>query len=188
MVTRIHHDWHEPFCFKRQIWRTNVPHAKGTSTGVHYDHIFLRGGPPTAITAWVPVGDCTPEMGGLMYLENSIPIAQKIEDDFTELGKAKGFTEDDLVYAFNSNMDATGMLSMDPGTFGRQFGENRKWLIGDYEAGDIVFHHSMMIHASGSNLDPQGRIRLSTDLRYGDRNHPYDARWDQDRMRPGDRL
>ena len=32
------------------------------------------------------------------------------------------------------------MLSHDAGAFAREKGNGRKWLIGDYEAGDAVFH------------------------------------------------
>lgn len=39
-------------------------------------------------------------------------------------------------------MMSTGMLSKDPGRFAREIGQGRKWLVGDYRAGDAVFHHS----------------------------------------------
>ena len=34
-----------------------------------------------------------------------------------------------------------------------------------------------MIHASGANRDKDGRIRLSADLRFADKNLPHDKRW-----------
>ncbi|KAK1841278.1 hypothetical protein CCHR01_16101 [Colletotrichum chrysophilum] len=37
-----------------------------------------------------------------------------------------------------------------------------------------------MIHASTVNHDPQGRIRLGTDLRYVNGSRPWDKRWDKD--------
>ena len=46
--------------------RHNVPH--GLSTGLHYDQIFLRGGAAEFLTAWIPIGDCTAEGGGLMFV------------------------------------------------------------------------------------------------------------------------
>ncbi|KAK8870140.1 hypothetical protein IAR55_000710 [Kwoniella newhampshirensis] len=146
---RIHPQWKDPFCMRRQIFRSNLPFAKGTATGVHYDHIFLRGGPPTFLTAWVPIGDCNPNQGGLMYLEDTLEMA------------------------------AQGFLSRDAVGYAREVGGGRRWLIGDYEAGDAVFHHSFMIHASGRNVDPEGRIRLSADLRFADRAAAYDRRWDK---------
>ncbi|KAJ0336108.1 hypothetical protein COL922a_008339 [Colletotrichum nupharicola] len=76
---------------KRTLLRNNTPGNK--AIGVHYDQSFMRYGEPTAVTAWVPIGDVSLEGGGLIYLE----------DDF-----------------------------------GRKYG--KKWLVTDYEAGDVVFH------------------------------------------------
>ena len=36
-----------------------------------------------------------------------------------------------------------------------------------------------MIHSSARNRDPQGRIRLSADLRFADRERDHDTRWDK---------
>lgn len=35
-----------------------------------------------------------------------------------------------------------------------------------YAAGDTVVHSPYMMHAATNNADPQGRIRLSTDIRH----------------------
>jgi phytanoyl-CoA hydroxylase len=51
-----------------------------------------------------------------------------------------------------------------------------------------VFHHPCMIHASGVNRDPMGRIRLATDLRFADGAAPYDHRWANKYFVPGDGL
>ena len=89
-------------------------------------------------------------------------------------------------------MTEKGGLGWDAGKWSKEHGGGRKWLLGDYEAGDAVFHHmcefdcaSMpvveapadAIHASGLNHDPTGRIRFSADLRYVDLDQPYDRRW-----------
>jgi len=88
------------------------------------------------------------------------------------------------------------MLSCDAGEFGAKEGGGRRWLIGDYDAGDAVFHHACecnyqavcmsvdvnaidTIHASGTNQDPENRIRLSADLRFADRAAPHETRWAQ---------
>jgi phytanoyl-CoA hydroxylase len=34
-----------------------------------------------------------------------------------------------------------------------------------------------MIHCSANNNDPEGRIRLATDLRFADKAAPHDERW-----------
>jgi phytanoyl-CoA hydroxylase len=72
-------------------------------------------------------------------------------------------------------MMATGLLSESPAEFARQHG--RRWLVSDYEAGDVVLHKPHTIHASTINNDPDKVIRLATDLRFCDSSKPYDKRW-----------
>lgn len=56
----------DPMLLKRTLLRCNVP--GGETTPVHYDQIFLRAGPPTSITAWIPLGDCPLAGGGTHVL------------------------------------------------------------------------------------------------------------------------
>lgn len=164
--------WDDEVLLTRTMLRHNVPN--GGSTGVHYDKLFLRGGDAFFLTAWVPIGDTAHNGGGLIYLEDSVELGQAIEDDFNE--RAKGFTPEEKINAFNVNMTSIGILSDHPQMFERdhkniaeRINRERKgyrWLVADYEAGDVVFHHPCSIHTSGRNEDAQGRIRLSTDLRF----------------------
>lgn len=48
--------WKDTTLLRRSILRPNIP--GGETTQVHYDQIFLRTGPPTSVTAWVPIWDC----------------------------------------------------------------------------------------------------------------------------------
>jgi hypothetical protein len=50
-------------------------------------------------------------------------------------------------------------------------------LIADYEAGDMVVHSPYIVHASTMNVDPDRRIRLSTDIRYQRVRDEIDVRW-----------
>ena len=52
-----------------------------------------------------------------------------------------------------------------------------RWLIANYEAGDMVVHSPYMVHASTVNLAADGRMRLSTDIRYQRVQDEIDARW-----------
>ncbi len=52
-----------------------------------------------------------------------------------------------------------------------------RWLIADYEAGDMVIHSAYMIHAATTNQNPHGRIRPSTDIRYQRLRDEIDLRW-----------
>ncbi|KAG8740847.1 hypothetical protein FRC10_003842 [Ceratobasidium sp. 414] len=164
-----------------QMLRANVP---GAETAVHYDHIFLHYGPPTFLTGWLPFGDIAVEGGGLTYLENSVLLAQSIEDEFTR--HAGKLTPEERINAFNANMMKGGVLSHDSQEFAQAHG-NGKWLIANYEAGDIVFHHPFMIHASCVNESPTQTIRLATDLWFVNPNAPYDSRW-TNYWRPNDGL
>lgn len=147
--------------FKRTLLRNNIPGSK--PIGVHYDQIFLRYGEPTAVTAWVPMGDIKLNGGGLIYLQNGKysvicwsdfvvygvliivgdRVGQKIEEDFTNKAKQAGLTEEQARSAFNSNMMATGLLSEFPAEFARE--NNSRWLVSAYEAGDVVLHKPHMV-------------------------------------------
>jgi len=183
--------WDEEVLLQRTMLRHNVP--GGESTGVHYDKLFLRGGDAFFLTAWVPIGDISATGGGLIYLEKGAELGQAIEDDFSERAEVDGFTTEEKISAFNANMTSTGILSNHPKEFEQShahiaekagLGEKQyKWLIANYEAGDVVFHHPCSVHASCSNEDPEGRIRLSTDLRFYDKRDWNEGRADERWMR-----
>ena len=171
--------------------RHNVPN--GLSTGIHYDKIFLRAGDAEFLTAWVPIGDCTAEGGGLMYMENSTEVGKAMESDFMK--RAQHMTKEERINAFNVNMSGDGQLSHNAyeldrdilaGAFGG--GKRRKWLVANFEAGDVVFHNPYMIHGEIKNEDPKGRIRLGTDLRFYEEGASLDERWMRDVWKPDDRL
>lgn len=123
---------------KRTLLRNNTPGNK--AIGVHYDQSFLRYGEPTALTAWVPMGDISLEGGGLIYLEDGVRLGEEIENDFSRKAKEAGMSDEEMRNAFNSNMMSTGFLCDGPLEFGRKYG--RRWLATAYEAGDVVFHKS----------------------------------------------
>ncbi|CAG7559509.1 unnamed protein product [Fusarium equiseti] len=161
---------------RRTLLRNNTPGNK--AIGVHYDQSFMRYGEPTAVTAWVPMGDIALDGGGLIYLEDSEALGAEIEGDFAKKAKEAGMSDDEMRDAFNKNMMSTGFLADGPAAFGREHG--KKWLVSGYEAGDVVFHTPHMIHASTINHDKQNRIRLGTDLRFVNSARPWDKRWDKD--------
>ncbi|GKT86440.1 phytanoyl- hydroxylase [Colletotrichum tofieldiae] len=160
---------------KRTLLRNNTPGNK--AIGVHYDQSFMRYGEPTSVTAWVPIGDVRLEGGGLIYMQDGEGLGEEIENEFTAKAKAAGMSEEETKNAFNANMMTTGFLCEGPADFGRRYG--KKWLVSAYEAGDVVFHSAHMIHASTKNYDPEGRIRLGTDLRFVDKSRPWDTRWNK---------
>lgn len=184
--------WKNDILVKRTLLRHNVP--QGLSTGIHYDKIFLRAGEADFLTVWVPIGDCTAQGGGLMYLENSTDIGIAMERNFNDL--AKDFSPEERINGFNLNMARDGQLSHNAAELteeverGVHGGERRKrrWLVGDYEAGDVVFHNPYMVHGAIKNEDPLGRIRLSTDLRFYEEGSRLDERWMRGVWRTDDGL
>ncbi|PLB46074.1 hypothetical protein P170DRAFT_449619 [Aspergillus steynii IBT 23096] len=168
--------WKEHVILDRTMLRHNVPFGKGT--GIHYDKLFLRGGSGFFLTAWVPIGDISINGGGLCYLANSVPLGEEVENDFTR--RAADMTQEERISAYNVNMLGGGMISPSPQDFAAAHSEfgSHQWLATNYEAGDAVFHNPYSIHASGRNEDAEGRIRLSTDLRFYEKGgEGIDQRW-----------
>lgn len=65
-------------------------------------------------------------------------LGKEFERDFSERAKASGLTDEEAKSAFNQNMMSTGLISELPAQFGRLY--NRRWLVTDYKAGDVVLH------------------------------------------------
>ena len=160
------------YLHKRKIMRFTQP-GSSTVTPAHYDLVYLRGGTSRIVTAWIPIGDTAIDMGGLAYLEGSHAIGSDMESRF----KAEGanLTPEERINAYNKNMTEGGWVSKDLPGMAERF--DTRWLVADYEAGDIMLHTPFMIHASTTNQDTQRRIRLSTDIRYQNVDDEIDARW-----------
>ena len=168
-------NWEKEVLLKRALLRHNCPGSH--SSPVHYDQMFLRAGEPEFLTAWLSVGDCAPNGGGLMYLENSGQLGEEIEAEFAR--NAQVLSPEERLSVFNRHMAKDGYLTHDAEEFGRVKGNgNLKWLVGDYEAGDVLFHKPYVVHAATRNEDPEGRIRLSSDLRFYREGVQIDERWD----------
>ena len=126
----------DTLALRRTLLRNNTPGNK--AIGVHYDQIFLRHGDDTSLTAWVPVGDVPLDGGGLIYLEDGASLGREIEKGFFDRAAETGLSEEDAKNAFNRNMMDGGLLADGPKEFGETHG--RRWLVTDYEAGDLVLH------------------------------------------------
>lgn len=149
----------ETFLHKRKILRHTRPGEAGvgTATQAHYDLVYLREGTDRLLSLWVPLGDTPLELGPLIYLERShVPVAA--QEAAGELLRAASITAD--LPSLAERYDA-------------------RWLVTDFQAGDVMVHSPHIIHASLDNVDPGGRIRLSTDIRYQRAGDPIDWRWQQ---------
>ncbi|KAJ5100601.1 hypothetical protein N7456_006653 [Penicillium angulare] len=177
--------WQKEILLTRTMIRHNAPGA--LSTAVHYDKLFLRKGEAEFLTAWVPIGDTKATGGGLMYLSDSVSVGREIEAGFSE--RAKDLSHEERLSAFNVHMERYGQLSQDASEFGdmHKADRGRCWLVADYQAGDIVFHDPYIVHASTRNEGVDGRIRVSTDLRFYEDGSDMDDRW-MKLWTPGDGL
>jgi ectoine hydroxylase-related dioxygenase (phytanoyl-CoA dioxygenase family) len=160
------------YLHKRKIMRYNRPH-ESASTGPHYDLTYLRGGTDSVCTSWIPLGDIPVEMGGLTYLENSDKRGRETEAEFSR--RNADLKPEERISAYNKNMGEGGWLDKNLMKLAEKW--DTRWLIADYEAGDMVVHSAYMIHAATQNIDPQNRLRLSIDIRYQRVRDEIDVRW-----------
>jgi ectoine hydroxylase-related dioxygenase (phytanoyl-CoA dioxygenase family) len=161
-----------PYLHKRKIIRSGKP-GDHRCTGAHYDLTYLRGGTDRICTSWIPIGDVPVVRGGLVYLEGSDAWGRRKEAEFT--ARNRDLPPEERINAYNRNMAQGGWLSRDLAAMAEA--QNTRWLVADYEAGDMVVHSPYMVHASTMNVDPDKRIRLSTDIRYQRVRDEIDARW-----------
>jgi len=126
----------------RNIIRTIYPNTSKWTTPAHQDFVQIAGTQNTW-TAWVPLGDCArSEMGGLAVVPGT---------------HRKGILP-------MSAADGAGGVSV-------QVPDDATWLGTDYEVGDVIIFHSLLVH-QGINNQTQDRMRISTDMRYQPASEP----------------
>lgn len=168
------------YLHKRMLIRHTRP-GDPNCTGAHYDLVYLRAGTDQLCTSWIPIGDIPVEMGGLVYLEGSDGWGRTMEAEFSI--KNADLSPEERLSAYNKNMNEAGWLTKNLPALAERL--NTRWLMADYEAGDMVVHSPYMIHASTMNEDSDGRMRLSTDIRFQRASDTIDPRW-QMHWHPGD--
>lgn len=149
----------EVFLHQRRIIRHTRPGEAGigTATQAHYDLVYLREGTDRLLSLWVPLGDTPLDVGPLVYLEGSHRRVAA-EEAAGRLRPAASISAD--LPALADQHDA-------------------RWLVTDFQAGDVLVHSPHIVHASLDNVDAGRRIRLSTDIRYQRAVDPIDWRWQQ---------
>ncbi len=154
-------------------WLRAIGPGKGTNP--HCDLPYMGRGTHQHMTCWLPYGDVSFELGGLMLLEQSfrrMDLLEKYvyrdvdtycENKPTEVAKVK-----EGKWAF------TGTLSRNPPAVRNKFGG--RWLTAEYKAGDFLTFGMFMVHASLDNRT-ENRLRISSDTRYQRASEPIDERW-----------
>jgi hypothetical protein len=166
-------DWYawflgdSPFLHRRKLIRHTLPGEAGvgTATQAHYDLVYLREGTDRVLSSWIPLGDCSPELGGLIYLQ----------------GSHHGVLREEQA----GGVRPKGWITADLPALAERY--SSRWMVADYAAGDMVIHSAYIIHAALDNVDAAGRMRLSTDIRYQRADQPIDWRWRND-WHPNDWL
>lgn len=130
-----------PLAHSRNICRLVFPDLNTHSTPPHQDNYFI-GGSDETWTAWIPLGDCPEELGGLAVNRGSHRYGMLETTEGVGPGGRQVPVEDDSA-----------------------------WVGGDYACGDVIILHSLTIHQGRDNLTPD-RLRLSADYRYQPRSHP----------------
>jgi len=143
----------------------------GKATPSHCDIVYMGRGTRRLYTAWVPLGRAHFENGGLCVLEDS----HKNE----RLQKTYGARDVDS-YCINRENDPAktanglnGWLTEDANRIRRQLGQ--RWLVSEYEPGDIVIFCMDLVHGGLDNRSD--KLRLSSDSRYQLASEPIDERW-----------
>ncbi|MCW5549557.1 MAG: phytanoyl-CoA dioxygenase family protein [Opitutaceae bacterium] len=154
-------------------WLRAIGPGKGTNP--HCDLPYMGRGTHKHMTCWMPYGDISFELGGLMVLEGS----------HKRMDLLQNYVYRDVdAYCENRNADVakvkegkwtfTGTLSHNPPAVRNKFGG--RWLTTEYQAGDFLTFGMFMVHASLDNRT-ENRLRLSSDSRYQRASEPIDERW-----------
>ena len=155
-------------------WLRTIPPGLGTTP--HCDLVYMGRGTPRLMTAWVPFGDITLDLGGLMVLEGSHRQQDRLKrylnrdvDDYCA-NQPRGVE----VEAGRRLWEFDGALSKNPVTLREKLGG--RWLTAQqFSMGDLVTFGMTTVHGSLDNQSEQ--IRISTDSRYQLAAEPADERW-----------
>lgn len=120
----------------RKIARVNYPDHPEHTTSAHQDYRYVQGATDT-LTAWAPLGDCPPDLGGIRILAGSHRLGL---------------------------LPAVAASGGDGGLAVEVDHDDQRWVGADYRAGDVVVFHSLTVHSGVPNRSRQ--LRLSVDCRY----------------------
>jgi len=151
--------WGEPACGMDYLFlRAGAP---GSATGLHYDFPFFTRATPRMYTVWIPFGPVPVTEGPLMVVEGSRAFGDILEH----------------LRGFDIALDETrkAEVSHDPVAFAEERG--CRLLTADFAAGDILVFDMFTMHGALDNHSPQGRVRLSCDVRYQPTAEPLDPRY-----------
>lgn len=170
--------------FYRQLYAEEIRHydftwlramRPGKGTNPHCDLPYMGRGTHQHMTCWLPYGDISYELGGLMILEGSHKRMDMLEryvyrdvDSYCENKPEQKKRAEDGGWTF------TGTLSKNPPAVRNSFGG--RWLTTEFQAGDFLTFGMFLVHASVDNKT-ENTLRISSDSRYQRASEPIDERW-----------
>lgn len=170
--------------FYRQFYAEEIRHydftwlraiGPGKGTNPHCDLPYMGRGTHKHMTCWLPYGDISFELGGLMVLEGSHKRMDLLESYVYR--DVDGYCENkpkDVEAAKSGKWAFTGTLSHNPPAVVNKFGG--RWLTTEFEAGDFITFGMFLVHASLDNRT-ENRLRISSDARFQRASEPIDERW-----------
>jgi len=154
-------------------WLRAIGPGKGTNP--HCDLPYMGRGTHKHMTCWVPYGDISFTLGGLMVLEGSHKRMDLLESYvYRDVDAFCENKPNEAEKAKNGGWTFTGTLSHNPPTVRNKFGG--RWLTTEFEAGDFITFGMFLVHASLDNRS-DNRLRISSDCRYQRASEPIDERW-----------
>ncbi len=133
----------EPTVAHDFMWLRSV--ATSRSYGLHFDAPYFTRFSDRVCTVWVPLGDIPSDHGALVVVEGSNRYS-------------------DLIAELNGSAFRKEPPMIDTVCFARQ--RSARLLTTHFRPGDIVVFGMYTMHGSLDNCSPEGRVRLSCDVRY----------------------
>lgn len=149
--------------------------SPGRGSPPHCDAVYMNRGTFNLYTAWVPFGDVTLDLGGLIILEDSHKQTDRLRKYLAS--DVDSYCENkpgDFEKALHGRRNWQGSLSKNPRSLRERLGG--RWLTAEFKAGDLLTFGMATVHGSLDNQTPD-RIRLSSDSRYQLASEPADERW-----------
>jgi len=137
------------------------PSPPGRHTNIHCDAPFFTRASQRVVTCWIALGPVPVERGPLFVVDGSHRWAD--------------VRESVAGYDVARDTDRQNAVEMPPGEFAAH--RRTRLLTADFEAGDVVIFGMYLLHGSLDNHDPDGRLRLSCDVRFQPESEPRDPRY-----------
>jgi len=137
------------------------PARVGLSTRLHFDFPFFARHSPQIYTVWLALGEIPHEDGTLMVVEGSNRFVDLI----------------DAVKQIDYDSQESPTVQVMENTVDFVQSRDSRLLTTHFKPGDVVIFDMFTMHGTFDNHSPQGRVRLSCDVRWQPASDPLDPRY-----------